>query len=80
MSVTIHVTITTKGCFDEFHALAKELHLRGSKGCISIHLFIQSHEHPKFAEVWKARAILTLTLQKSGAKWRRFWTLIGRLP
>ena len=38
MSVTIHVTITTKcyisGCFDEFHALAKEelAFTRGSKG------------------------------------------------
>ena len=40
MSITMHITITTKdGCFDEFHALAKEelAFTRGSEGCISIH-------------------------------------------
>jgi hypothetical protein len=37
MSVTMHITITTKeGCFDDFYALAKEelAFTRGSKGCL----------------------------------------------
>ena len=41
MSITMHITITTKdGCFDEFHALAKEelAFTRGFKGCLSIHI------------------------------------------
>ena len=58
MSVTIHVTITTKeGCFDEFHALAKEelAFTRGSKGCISIHTSSSKATNTlKFAEVWKS--------------------------
>ena len=60
MSVTIHVTITTKeGCFDEFHALAKEelAFTRGSKGCISIHTSSSKATNTlKFVEVWESES------------------------
>jgi quinol monooxygenase YgiN len=56
MSVTMHITITTKeGCFDEFHALAKEelAFTRGSKGCVSIQTSSSKDTNTlKFAEVW----------------------------
>ena len=56
MSITIHITITTKdGCFDDFHALAKEelAFTRGSKGCISIQTSSSKDTNTlKFAEVW----------------------------
>ena len=59
MSVTMHITITTKdGCFDEFHALAKEelAFTRGSEGCISIHTSSSRDTNTlKFAEVWKSQ-------------------------
>ena len=58
MSITMHVTITTKdGCFDEFHALAKkELEFtRSSRGCISIHTSSSSAKNTlKFTEVWES--------------------------
>ena len=60
MSVTIHVTLTTKeGCFDEFHSLAKEelTFMRGSKGCISIHTSSSRDTNTlKFAEVWESES------------------------
>lgn len=60
MSVTIHGTITTKeGCFDEFHALAKEelAFTRGSKGCISIHTSSSRATNTlKFVEVWESES------------------------
>ncbi len=60
MSVTIHVTIKTKeGCFDEFHALAKEelAFTRGSKGCISINTSSSRATNTlKFAEVWESES------------------------
>ena len=56
MTVTMHITITTKdGCFDEFHALAKEelAFTRGSKGCVSIQTSSSKGTNTlKFAEVW----------------------------
>ena len=58
MSITMHITITTKdGCFDEFHALAKEelVFIRGSKGCLSIRTSSSRDTNTlKFAEVWKS--------------------------
>ncbi len=58
MSVTMHITITTKdGCFDQFHALAKEelAFTRGSEGCISIHTSSSKNTNTlKFAEVWES--------------------------
>ena len=60
MSVTMHITITTiEGCFDEFHALAKEelAFTRGSKGCISIHTSSSRATNTlKFAEVWESES------------------------
>ena len=56
MSITMHITITTKdGCFDDFHALAKEelAFTRGSKGCISIQTSSSRETNTlKFTEVW----------------------------
>ena len=58
MPVIMHITITTKdGCFDEFHALAKEelAFTRGSEGCMSIHTSSSRGTNTlKFAEVWKS--------------------------
>jgi quinol monooxygenase YgiN len=58
MTITMHVTITTKdGCFDEFHALAKEelAFTRGSEGCLSIHTSSSRDTNTlKFAEVWES--------------------------
>ena len=58
MSVTVHITITTNdGCFDEFHALAKEelAFTRGSKDCISIHTSSWKATNTlKFAETWES--------------------------
>jgi len=58
MSVTMHITITTKdGCFDEFHALAKDelAFTRGFKGCISIHTSSSKDTNTlKFAEIWES--------------------------
>ena len=55
MSGNIHITITTKdGCFDEFHALAKEelAFTRGSEGFISIHTSsCNATNNRKFAEI-----------------------------
>ena len=54
----INFTITTKdGCFDQFHALAKEelAFTRGSEGCISIHTSSSKDTNTlKFAEVWES--------------------------
>ena len=58
MSVTMHITITTKeGCFDEFHSLAKEelAFTRGSEGCMSIHTSSSRTTNTfKFSEVWRS--------------------------
>ena len=58
MSVTMHINQTTKdGCFDQFHALAKEelAFTRGSEGCISIHTSSSKDTNTlKFAEVWES--------------------------
>jgi hypothetical protein len=68
MSVTMHLTITTKeGCFDEFHALAKEelAFTRGSKGCESIHTTSSKDTNTlKFTGFGIARTILTPILRK----------------
>ena len=56
MSITMYITITTKdGCFDDFHALAKEelAFTRDSTGCISIQTSSSRETNTfKFSEVW----------------------------
>ena len=56
----MHITITTKdGCFDDFHALAKEelAFTRGSEGCLSIQISSSKDTNTlKFAEVWESEA------------------------
>ena len=56
MSITMHVTITTKdGCFDQFHSLAKDelAFTRASEGCHSIHASSCKETNTlKFVEVW----------------------------
>ena len=56
----MHITITTKdGCFDDFHALAKEelAFTRGSEGCLSIQISSSKDTNTlKFAEIWESEA------------------------
>ena len=58
MSITMHVTITTKvDCFDEFCALAKKelAFTRGSHGCLAIHTSSSRKTNTlKFTEVWES--------------------------
>ena len=83
MSVTIHVTITTKeGCFDEFHALAKEelAFTRGSNGCFSIHTSSSRDTNTlKFSEVWETEddfnAYFSKRVERSGEDFARL--LVG---
>ena len=79
MSVTMHITITTKdGCFDEFHALAKEelAFTRGFKGCISIHTSSSKDTNTlKFAEIWETEedfnTYFTKRVERSGEDFGR---------
>ena len=68
MSVTMHITIITKdGCFDEFHALAKEelSFTRRSEGCIAIHTSSSKDINTlKFAEVWESEDDFNTNFEK----------------
>ena len=85
MSVTMHITITTKNrCFDEFHALAQEepAFTRGSEDCMSIHTSSTRNTNTlKFAEVWKSEEDFSTYFAKRVERSREdFARLLARPP